>query len=213
MVGLRDQQKQKRRDAIMAASAKLFGQQGYAATSMEEIAAAAELSVGTLYNYFKSKGDITLALYRADLELVRQASEAVINDPPADPVKAIIRLMEADLNTTPDYLDGNAWQELMVAAFTSPTSMMAAEWEGGDLMRVDLFHRLLVSLQQHGHISGETDARSVAEILGALSLTYFMHWLVNLKTGRITQDVAPISGPSKRMLNRQIKQIVAGLSS
>ncbi len=53
MAGLRDQQKQKRRDAIMAASARLFGKQGYAATSMEEIASAAELSVGTLYNYFK----------------------------------------------------------------------------------------------------------------------------------------------------------------
>ena len=65
MAGLRDQQKQKRREAILVVSARLFGQQGYAATSMEEIAAAAELSVGTLYNYFKSKGDITLALYRA----------------------------------------------------------------------------------------------------------------------------------------------------
>ena len=91
MAGLRDQQKQKRRDAIMAVSARLFGQQGYAATSMEEIAAAAELSVGTLYNYFKSKGDITLALYRADLELVRQASEAVIAEPPADPVQPVTR--------------------------------------------------------------------------------------------------------------------------
>jgi AcrR family transcriptional regulator len=212
MAGLRDQQKQKRRDAIMAVSARLFGKQGYAATSMEEIAAAAELSVGTLYNYFKSKGDITLALYRADLDLVRQASETVIQEPPADPVKAIIRLMEADLNTTPDYLDGNAWQELMAAAFTSPTSMMAAEWEGGDLMRVDLFHRLLVSLQQHRHIAAEADIRSVAEVLGALSLTYFMHWLVNLKTGRLTQDVPPITGASKRMLTRQIKQIVAGLA-
>jgi hypothetical protein len=32
-----------------------------------------------------------------------------------------------------------------------------------------------------------------------------------LKTGRITQDVSPITGASKRMLNRQIKQIVVGL--
>jgi AcrR family transcriptional regulator len=212
MAGLRDQQKQKRRDTIMVVSARLFGKQGYAATSMEEIAAAAELSVGTLYNYFKSKGDITLALYRTDVDLVRRASEAVIQQPPADPVKAIMRLMEADLNTTPDYLDGNAWQELFVAAFTSPTTMVAAEWHGGDLLRVDLFHRLLVSMQSHGHIAKEVDIRSTAEVLGALSLAYFMHWLVNLKTGRITQDVPPITGPTKRMLKRQITQIVAGLS-
>ncbi|TXH37572.1 MAG: TetR/AcrR family transcriptional regulator [Rhodospirillaceae bacterium] len=211
MSGLRDQQKKKRREAILAASAGLFGKQGYAATSMEEIATAAELSVGTLYNYFKSKGDITLALYRADLEMVRKASEAVILEPSVDPVKAIIKLMEADLNTTPDYLDGNAWQELLVAAFTSPSSSMAVEWEGGDLMRVDLFSRLLGALQERGHIGEQADIRSVAEVLGALSLTYFMHWLVNLKAGRIDQDSCPIAGPTKRMLTRQVKQLVAGM--
>ncbi len=213
MSGLRDQQKKKRRDAIMAATAGLFGKQGYAATSMEEIAAAAELSVGTLYNYFKSKGDITLALYRADLEMVREASETVIAEPPADPVKAITRLMEADVNTTPDYLDGNAWQELLVAAFTSPSSSVAVEWEGGDLMRVDLFARLLAALQARGHISEEADIRSAAEVLGALSLTYFMHWLVNLKAGRVTQDSSPIAGATKRMLTRQVKQLVAGMTT
>lgn len=213
MSGLRDQQKKKRRDAIMAATAGLFGKQGYAATSMEEIAAAAELSVGTLYNYFKSKGDITLALYRADLDMVRQASETVIAEPPADPVKAITRLMEADVNTTPDYLDGNAWQELLVAAFTSPSSSVAVEWEGGDLMRVDLFARLLAALQARGHIGKEADIRSAAEVLGALSLTYFMHWLVNLKAGRVTQDSSPIAGATKRMLTRQVKQLVAGMTT
>ncbi|MET1026802.1 MAG: TetR/AcrR family transcriptional regulator [Dongiaceae bacterium] len=212
MSGLRDLQKKKRREAILAASAGLFGKQGYAATSMEEIAAAAELSVGTLYNYFNSKGDITLALYRADLEMVRKASETVIIEPPADPVKAILRLIEADLNTTPHYLDGNAWQELLVAAFTSPSSSMAVEWEGGDLMRVDLFTRLLAALQTRGHIDKQADIRSAAEMLGALSLTYFMHWLVNLKAGRIAEDSQPIAGSSKRMLTRQVKQLVAGLA-
>ena len=54
MSGLREKQKETRRQAMLTAAAKLFKEQGFAKTSMEEIAAAAELSVATAYNYFKT---------------------------------------------------------------------------------------------------------------------------------------------------------------
>ncbi len=41
MSGLREKQKETRRQAMLAAAAKLFKEQGFAKTSMEEIAAAA----------------------------------------------------------------------------------------------------------------------------------------------------------------------------
>ena len=40
----------------------------FQAISVEAIAASAELSLGTLYNYFDSKGEILLTLLHQELE-------------------------------------------------------------------------------------------------------------------------------------------------
>jgi AcrR family transcriptional regulator len=47
-----------RRQEILAAAIKVFGKRGFAATCVEDVAAAAHIAKGTLYLYFKSKEDI-----------------------------------------------------------------------------------------------------------------------------------------------------------
>ncbi len=47
---------------ILAAASRLFVERGYAATRMEEIAAAAGVTKGTLYLYFKSKEELFRAM-------------------------------------------------------------------------------------------------------------------------------------------------------
>jgi AcrR family transcriptional regulator len=47
-----------RRQEILAAAIKVFGKKGFAATCVEDVAAAAHIAKGTLYLYFKSKEDI-----------------------------------------------------------------------------------------------------------------------------------------------------------
>jgi AcrR family transcriptional regulator len=46
------------RENLLEAGQKLFGAQGYAATSMREVAGAAGLALGGIYNHFSSKEDI-----------------------------------------------------------------------------------------------------------------------------------------------------------
>jgi len=58
----RQREKELRVHAILKAAETLFAQNGYHATSMEEIADICELSVGTLYFYFKNKEDLLLNL-------------------------------------------------------------------------------------------------------------------------------------------------------
>ena len=48
----RERDKQKRRDSIVDAAEKLFFAKGFAATTIDEIAEAAELSKGAIYLYF-----------------------------------------------------------------------------------------------------------------------------------------------------------------
>jgi AcrR family transcriptional regulator len=58
--GLRERKKARTRAAIQEHALRLFDRQGYQATTTEEIAAAAEISVSTLFRYFPTKEDIVL---------------------------------------------------------------------------------------------------------------------------------------------------------
>jgi len=59
--GLRERKKAKTRRAIQDAALALIAEQGYEATTVEQIAAAAEVSPSTCFRYFPTKEDIILA--------------------------------------------------------------------------------------------------------------------------------------------------------
>jgi AcrR family transcriptional regulator len=69
------------RQEILRAAARLFQQQGYDATSMNDVAAALKLSKGGLYHHFQSKDEILFNLMNHAMDITE---ERVIN-----PVKAI----------------------------------------------------------------------------------------------------------------------------
>ena len=59
--GLRERKKAQTRDSIQSHALRLFREQGYAATTIEQIIAAADVSESTLFRYFPTKEDLVLA--------------------------------------------------------------------------------------------------------------------------------------------------------
>src|SRR5579863_5002838 len=57
----RQRKKNATRDRIRASALRLFGEQGYDATTVEQIAAAAGLSHMTFFRYFPTKEDVVLS--------------------------------------------------------------------------------------------------------------------------------------------------------
>ena len=65
---------QKKRVQLMAAAIALFGERGYGATSVDEIAQRAKLAIGTFYQHFRSKRQLLLALMDELLEKLAEVN-------------------------------------------------------------------------------------------------------------------------------------------
>jgi AcrR family transcriptional regulator len=78
---LRERKKLKTREAIQREAMRLFQKQGYEETTIEQIAAAVEISPSTFFNYFPSKEDVVLYdaydPMMASLFLARPADESL----------------------------------------------------------------------------------------------------------------------------------------
>jgi len=95
---LREQRRQLERDQrrahIVWAASRLFGEKGYDGAQISEIAAAAEVSLASLYSLFEGKEEI----YQAAIELAAESiEEAVRNkvEPLDDPADRLLTLVDS----------------------------------------------------------------------------------------------------------------------
>jgi TetR/AcrR family transcriptional regulator len=75
----REREQQMRRQLIMNAAQRLFEKKGYESTTVDEIAAEAELGKGTIYSYFKSKDEIYIAILEQGLEILKERVFQVVD--------------------------------------------------------------------------------------------------------------------------------------
>ena len=121
---LRERKKLRTREAIVDAALELFERQGFDDTTVEDIAAAADVSPRTFFRYFDSKLDVVMSRNKAEEphfdELVRAA-------PGEGPVAAAREVIGMLLQALVEGDDPSAIREFKVVLTTPSLRSMALE--------------------------------------------------------------------------------------
>ena len=128
--GLRARKKRAAREAIAATASRLFAERGFDAVTVAEVAAAADVSEKTVFNYFPTKEDLAFAGREQGLI---QLVTAIRERAPGTPVIDVFRALTS---TVIDVLVARGDEELLTAAKIirhSPRlqERLTAGWESG----------------------------------------------------------------------------------
>jgi AcrR family transcriptional regulator len=140
-----ERRKEARPAELLSAALALFVEKGYAGTRLEDVAARAGVSKGTLYLYFENKEELFKAVVRENIvtPLVEAAEEAHgFDGPTADLVRKLINAWWKDFACT----QAGGLTKLMVAEsgnFPEIAGFFLAEV-------IEPWHRLLGSVVERG---------------------------------------------------------------
>lgn len=84
--------------AILDAAVRVIGARGYHGTSVRDIADAAGVSAGSLYNHFGSKHELLVVILDRGLHNLINATEQALYDAAADPVSRLKALVAAHVS-------------------------------------------------------------------------------------------------------------------
>ncbi len=128
MTGLRARQKADRNRRILEAATTLFREQGYDSARIEDIAEMAEVSVGTLYNYYQNKGDILVATVSMEVTEVLEAGERIVANPPLSVIEALGALINQYYDHSLVYLSKEMWRTAMASAIQQPETPLSKRY-------------------------------------------------------------------------------------
>jgi AcrR family transcriptional regulator len=85
---------ERKRDAILDAARAVFSREGYAASSVDDVAAEAGIAKGTVYLYFKSKEEFYLAALARDIRVFAGRAREEMESSPTfrDQIQAFFRV-------------------------------------------------------------------------------------------------------------------------
>ncbi|MBI1964172.1 MAG: TetR/AcrR family transcriptional regulator [Candidatus Rokubacteria bacterium] len=94
-----------RQREIAGTALRLFRARGYHATSVRQIAEAAGLSVGSLFNYFRSKEQVLQLIYEQAQVLIEEALDQVMHELGPDPEAALRHALDRYVGLLDQYQD------------------------------------------------------------------------------------------------------------
>jgi len=198
----RDPKTSNRWDQIVKAAAGLFAVKGFHRTTTKEIAEAAKVSEGTLYNYFDSKDEIMVGILTQLIEAQKTPSRS------SAPVSMdASQFFSAYLNQRKEHLDQNyVMMQALISEILSNESLRESYYKNLMEPSMKMEESLLRMRMAIGQIR-EVDPALTSRFMSALLLGIFLlkamgdplidsRWdeLVDLTTTMIFEGLAPDRG-------------------
>ena len=165
MTGLREKQKADRDQRILEAATRLFRDDGYDRTKIETIAAEAQVSIGTVYNYYQNKGDLLVAIVSMEVNEVLRAGARLIENPPGDVARAVNDLIAIYLDHSLVYLNKEMWRHAMAISIRQPDSPFGGRYSELDDRLAAQVCELIKRLQRRRGVRDAIDATAVGETI------------------------------------------------
>lgn len=172
--GRRERKKLSRKAELLRLARAAFAASGFDATSMEAIAAAADIAVGTVYNYFPTKSDLLFHILLEDLQpILQQEFDPIVSMDGA----AIVALVKQCF----DWFD--RYDRSLIRRFATDALLLQADSE----QRYLLFDELLVGrtraiiarLRDTGAIARGVDPELCASLVFNLGNAEFYAYLID----------------------------------
>lgn len=201
MTGLRARQKADRSRRIIQAAADLFREQGFDATRIEDIAARAEVSEGTAYNYFQTKGDLLVAIVSREVEEVLQAGKALMAAPPRSVQDGLDALCAVYFDHSLVYLSKGMWRQAMAFSISAPDTPFGRRYTELDGLLRGQVCDLIATMQARGLVRVGLDVAALGEVVfNNLNMMFIEFTKSDLSVAALKQAVSRQNAPLARLM-------------
>lgn len=198
MQTLRSRKKETSRQAMLDVAKRLFVENGYSRTTMENIAEQAGFGVATVYTYFGTKEGLFAQMARLDMGELKAEGEAALEQLPAQPVDAVITLIDI-YNRVYDFISYGVMNDFIIQSKSNGPLHDTANWvhkwqhaqvaealrrcqEKGTVapgLDVDIAAGIIVDLvrQHHVRMADSPDRPHTFEPLTRAIVVLFQGWL------------------------------------
>jgi AcrR family transcriptional regulator len=143
-IDFKEQMVETRRTQILMGASQVFAEKGYHQATTKEIAKAAGVSEGTIYNYFANKRDLLVAMI--DAIGVQSVREIMVDESPDNPEAFMKAILKDRYELAKQF--GNRMTPLIAEMFTDPE------------MREIIYNQIAMPIADHMEIFIQTNVES-----------------------------------------------------
>ncbi|MDH5488401.1 MAG: TetR/AcrR family transcriptional regulator [Rhodospirillaceae bacterium] len=176
---LREAGKEDRRQRILDAAREHLRTNGFEVTTIESIAETAGVSAVTIYNHYRTKGGLLLALVtRSDGILIKKLNQ-FLNAHPKDALNAVVGFSKIINDHAFSYLNREIWRHVIATSIIEGDTEFGSVYRALDRVLVEMLEKLLSTFTQNGLVSFKCDCLVAAEVLYNVHNARFIEFIID----------------------------------
>ncbi len=188
MTGKREISKEGRRKRIIDSARRHFLERGYEAATIEAIAETSEVSAVTVYNHYKTKGGVLLALVSASDELLIKKIKRLMKTDYPDTLSAVSAFSETINSHAFSYLNRELWRHILAASIIEGDSDFGQAYKALDDRLVRMLAGFLEKLREDGIYLNREDISTAAEVIYNLHNARFQEYIIDSSRTETERD-------------------------